>query len=170
MNPKVFEHVGLAKSVVDRFVRMNPRFASMYDDLVQEAFIAIDKAFVDFDPSRGQFSTIATWKIKGRLSMIAKIYKRQLQCIDQDSVNPDTNAAKPVNKTINDENQTDNTELVCHLLASLDDRSRTIIEYYYGLNGKQQLNQVAIAKLMGKTKQYISTVMSAAMEKMKEKV
>jgi RNA polymerase sigma factor (sigma-70 family) len=56
---------GLAKSIVTKFIRNNRHVP--YEDLLQEAYIALDKSIMNWNENKSSLSTVATFYIKNRL-------------------------------------------------------------------------------------------------------
>lgn len=50
----------------------------------------------------------------------------------------------------------------------LDSRELQIIEMRYGLNGKEELTQIEIAKILGISRSYVSRIEKSALEKLRK--
>jgi len=51
--------------------------------------------------------------------------------------------------------------------GTLDEREKEILEFRYGLNGKEELTQREIAKKLGISRSYVSRIETAALKKLK---
>lgn len=88
----------------------------------------------------------------------------------------DGNALTLIDIISDDLNVEDEVETKIHLEklrvllnGTLDEREKEILEMRYGLNGKQELTQREIAKILGISRSYVSRIETAALIKLRNK-
>lgn len=78
-----------------------------------------------------------------------------------DIISDETDIEEEVDKKIHLE------KLTVLLSGTLSDREKEILEMRYGLNGKTELTQREIAKILGISRSYVSRIETAALAKLK---
>lgn len=174
LNRLVLANEGLVCREVLRFTAKRTGEATMDEDLRQEGLIGLWKAFLGYDGGKGAaFSSYAVpsirrhiqreWEKKAR-------YEARFPASLQDPVGEeedctlgdlcaDPNAAEPWAGIVAEEMRDE----ALRGLESLPERERVVVEYYFGLRGREQLNLPAIARRLGKSVQYIHRVFHRAL-------
>lgn len=173
------------KQLVDAHLRLVINIAKKYrgrgvelEELIAEGNVGLMYAIQKFDPSKKvRLCAYAKWWIVKAMTDIINAKstvndnEESLSQIIQEEndeyadASNNTNEEETVVDFIDEENENINfyKETINMLLSKLDDRSRYIIETYYGLMNKEPLNMVEIGKELGITKERVRQIKDRAM-------
>lgn len=148
------------------------------DDLISIGTIGLIKAISTFDPEKGiRLATYAARCIENEILMYFRNLKKRSQDVyisDPIDTDKDGNALSLID-VIADETDIEEEidtrikleKLKIILNGTLDNREKQIIDMRYGLNGKKEMTQKEIAKLLGISRSYVSRIEKAALEKLR---
>lgn len=148
------------------------------DDLISIGTIGLIKAISTFDPEKGiRLATYAARCIENEILMYFRNLKKRSQDVyisDPIDTDKDGNALSLID-VIADETDIEEEidtrikleKLKIILNGTLDNREKLIIDMRYGLNGKKEMTQKEIAKLLGISRSYVSRIEKAALEKLR---
>lgn len=148
------------------------------DDLISIGTIGLIKAISTFDPEKGiRLATYAARCIENEILMYFRNLKKRSQDVyisDPIDTDKDGNALSLIDVIADDtdiEEEIDTKikleKLKVILSGTLDEREKQIIDMRYGLNGKSEMTQKQIAKLLNISRSYVSRIEKAALEKLR---
>lgn len=144
------------------------------EELISVGSVGLFKAIKTFQPAQGnEFSTYASRCIENEMLMLFRAEKkRQADVSLEESVGKDKDGndlyLKEVFITDTDsctymaELKIIYEQVLAIMKATLTPRDLEIIEYRFGLNGKQPLTQIELSKRMGISRSYISRIENKA--------
>jgi len=146
-------HVGLVRFIA----RTLHRGSLPLDDLVQEGMLALVQALPLFDPARGRLAPFIARRVRwAQLRAIRNFHSwgrcRPANCSDLESLHDHRPPERPSADTL-------------ELLEGLGPRERRLLGWW--LDG---MDQPAIARLEGCTRQRIGQVLAAAIQKVRQRV
>lgn len=175
----------------DKIIKSNLKFVASvakpyiglglsYADLIAEGNIGLMKAIDKFDYTKG-FKTISysVWWIKQ--TILEALNKRNLIHGDDSDLNKEVKENEYQEEIINnnyDEKYIDDSEFseiklaeelkaISMLLDCLNEREKTIIKYYYGLENEDELTLEEIGKKFNLTKERIRQIKESALKKLR---
>lgn len=151
------------------------------EDLISIGTIGLIKAVYTFNADKGiRLATYAAKCIENEILMYFRNLKKTSQDVyisepvDSDSegnaitlidiIADDVDIVEEIDKNIKLK------KLPGVINATLDKREKEIIEMRYGINGKKELTQREIAKLLGISRSYVSRIEKSALLKLREKL
>ena len=157
-------------------------------ELISEGNMGLLKAIEKFDESKDvKFISYAVWWIRQAMSDAIKKNK----AINFVEIEPNENNDSTINNKLVDEedeysssnslysNEYDEKvkeitlnqkAVVGKIMKSLNERERDIIEYYYGINNKKELNLIDIGKKYNLTSERVRQIKSNAIRKLRSKI
>ena len=134
-----------------------------------------------FDPSKGvKLATYVSRCIDNEILMFMRSSKKQsldISLSDPIDTDKNGNSLTLIDIIADDTNveQETETKINCERMMKvldkcLDKREREIIEYRYGLNGKDELPQREIAKRLKISRSYVSRIEKRALEKLRDEL
>lgn len=174
------------KLLIEAHLRLVLNIAKKYkgigveiSDLIQEGNLGLYEALKRFDESKNiRYCVYAEWWVKNYMLKALNNGNKELylndivkgdNTNDEQEIDEIQHEANQNNIQLNsqyEENVLDENEVnktIETLLGSLDDRMRTVIEYCYGINGKEQLTMVELSKIMKITPERIRQIKMRAM-------
>lgn len=147
------------------------------DDLISVGTIGLIKGINTFNPDKNvKLATYASRCIDNEILMFMRSSKKQSldvplsEPIDTDKDGNSLTLQDVIADETNVENETENRiniqKLLNALNTCLDERERTILEYRYGLCGREELPQREIAKKLKISRSYVSRIEKRALEKL----
>lgn len=144
-------------------------------DLVQEGNLGLYEALRKFDSSKNvRFCVYAEWWIRKFIYKV--VYDKQrlnetevlINNTHTESIDDGIICDNDSDDFFVDDNNENNeqeyyTSTILELLEALDERSRLIIEYFYGVNNKDQLTLIEIAKKLNVTPERVRQLKDKAM-------
>lgn len=163
-------HLRLVVSIAKRYKGINVEMA----DLISEGNLGLLTAIERFDPEKGaRLCHYATWWItKMILESISNKSKQTENEVEftglttdnnENNTEPSAKAEKETYITEETNNEEYYQEVVESLLSQLDDRSRHIVECYYGLNNKKQLTVNELSKELSISMERVRQIRNRAM-------
>ncbi len=151
------------------------------DDLISVGTIGLIKGVNTFNPSKGvKLATYASRCIDNEILMFMRSSKKQsldISLSDPIDTDKNGNSLTLIDIIADDTNveQETETKINCERMMKvldkcLDKREREIIEYRYGLNGKDELPQREIAKRLKISRSYVSRIEKRALEKLRDEL
>ena len=152
------------------------------EELISEGNMALLYAIDKYETNRDvRFITYASWWVRYFISdLVKKKYNRSLNeinedCFDKDirGINniPEENTNKD-NDLLHDtmKEQINENKLIDDLMEGLLPRERDVLESYYGLNGKKEMNLSELADKYGISKERIRQIKLSGLSKMRTEV
>lgn len=160
------------------------------EDLISEGNLGLIKAIYKFDLSKDvKFFSYAVWWIKQYIiSYVKKNYKKEsVEQSDQETFYDNYDNDKVADfeddrinimdvimsnekDIIEDEVKREQHMLISHALKSLDERSRIVVEMYYGLNGDESMTLSEIGDCLDLSKERIRQICSKALKHIKNDI
>lgn len=148
------------------------------DDLISIGTIGLIKAVSSFKSDKGiRLATYAARCIENEILMHFRNLKKSSQDLyisDPIDTDKDGNALTLIDIIADDYDLTEEIDTKLHLEklrvifnGILDEREKEILELRYGLNGKAELTQREIAKMLGISRSYVSRIETAALKKLR---
>ena len=151
-------------------------------DLIQEGNFGVYEALKRFDISKGvRFYSYARWWIEKYITMALnnndEINNNETILINNNDENEDRrreedgiyyearNEEENYESSFEDSNEREKgcMEIIENLLSNLDERTKEVIELCYGLNDKEQLTMVEIAKVLNITPERVRQIKNKGM-------
>ena len=179
--PTAEDNIGLVYKVVSLYVEQYGRQrigADWVADLVQEGYLGRARAEALFDPARGRFSTYAWWWIsryvRNELSRFRREEVRNLS-LDKPEFGDDEDSVTIGDRFVDENMETaadavdrmTRREWVRNHVADLPERERLIVEYVYGVNGREQLTQTEVAQRMHVSVQRVHVILARALNRLR---
>jgi RNA polymerase primary sigma factor len=146
-------------------------------DLISEGNLGMMAAIQKFNPEKNnKFITYAVWWIKEYMKNSINENKKyqvyEYVSYEDAPENEKISDAEPkIDESQEEEINSDhNKEIIGQLLNKLSDRERFVVENYYGLNGKAEMNLEEIGNKMGLTKERIRKIKWSALQKMRSEI
>ena len=179
---------GNLKLVLSILKKYNNRTDNM-DDLFQVGCIGLIKAIEKFDPSKNvKFISYAIWWVKNGIQEFIK--KRQIIIHierEEETLNGDISTSyisddedESVTRKdtmFSNDSDSDSQEIsknqkkvVYELLKNLSERERYIIECYYGIGGKREMNLEEIGKKLNLTKERVRQIKATSLSKLRSDI
>ena len=180
--PIAEDNIGLVYKVVSLYVEQYGRQrigADRVADLVQEGYLGLARAEALFDPARGRFSTYAWWWISRYVrNELSRIHREEVRNVSMEEPEYDDDGDTPVTfgDRLVDENMETAADAVNRMtqrewvrnhVADLPERERLIVEYVYGVNGREQLTQTEVAQRMHVSVQRIHVILGRALHRLR---
>jgi len=167
----VEQNMGLVGTFSARLCRKWPSLD--FDDVKQQAAIALFDATTQFDPRRGfRFSTYATLAIIRRITQ----YRRRMmkrrhpgELIDFDTVR-DHRCAAPEDRIDRDDNRRDAKRLLRRLMRKLTDQEVEILKLRFGFIDQRTYTFKEISGQFGVSKERIRQIQEKALDKCRRAV
>ncbi len=160
------------------------------EDLISEGNLGLVRAIQKFDMSRDvKFISYAVWWIRYYITdFIKKKWTRDSnECSDQDLYNDkekcvgvsdiEDEKVYKIDVILSDENDENEKSLnlekvnfINELLDDLDERSRTIVEMYYGLNGYKEMNLHEIGQIYSISKERVRQICKRSLTKFRNEI
>ena len=176
----------------NRLVKSNLRFvfntAKKYtgngiplEELISEGNMALLYAIDKYETNRDvRFITYASWWVRYFISdLVKKKYNRSLNEQNEDVFSnslrnlgniPDDNNGKDDEFNDTMKEQINENKLIEDLMSELSPRERDVLELYYGLNGKQEMNLSELADKYGISKERVRQIKLSGLSKMRTEV
>ena len=157
-------------------------------ELISEGNMGLLKAIEKFDESKDvKFISYAVWWIRQAMSDAIKKNK----AINFVEIEPNENNDSTINnKLVDEEDECSSSNslysneydekvkeitlnqkaVVGKIIKSLNERERDIIEYYYGINNKKELNLIDIGKKYNLTSERVRQIKSNAIRKLRSRI
>ena len=157
-------------------------------ELISEGNMGLLKAIDKFDESKDvKFISYAVWWIRQAMSDAIKKNK----AINFVEIEPNENNDSTIdNKLVDEEDESSSSNslysneydekvkeitinqkaVVGKIMKSLNERERDIIEYYYGINNKKELNLIDIGKKYNLTSERVRQIKSNAIRKLRSRI
>jgi RNA polymerase primary sigma factor len=157
-------------------------------ELISEGNMGLLKAIDKFDESKDvKFISYAVWWIRQAMSDAIKKNK----AINFVEIEPNENNDSTIdNKLVDEEDESSSSNslysneydekvkeitlnqkaVVEKIMKSLNERERDIIEYYYGINNKKELNLIDIGKKYNLTSERVRQIKSNAIRKLRSRI
>lgn len=157
-------------------------------ELISEGNMGLLKAIDKFDDSKDvKFISYAVWWIRQAMSDAIKKNK----AINFVDIEPNENNDSTINNKLVDEEDESSSynslysneydekvkeitlnqkAVVGKIMKSLNERERDIIEYYYGINNKKELNLIDIGKKYNLTSERVRQIKSNAIRKLRSRI
>ena len=151
------------------------------DDLISVGTIGLIKGINTFKPDKNvKLATYASRCIENEILMFMRSSKKQAldvslsDPIDTDKDGNSLTLVDIIADDVNIENEIETKMNIERLMKAvdkcLDERERSIIEYRYGLFGKEELPQREIAKKLNISRSYVSRIEKRAIEKLHDEL
>lgn len=149
------------------------------DDLISIGTIGLIKAVSTFKADKGiRLATYAARCIENEILMFLRNQKKTSQDVfisDPIDTDKDGNALTLIDVIADKSDIVEEIDTKMKLIKLksiitkvLDSRELQIIEMRYGLNGKEELTQIEIAKILGISRSYVSRIEKSALEKLRK--
>lgn len=184
----VEQNLGLATHVAARFAASKMDA----DDLVQEARLGLIDAAARFDPTKGKFSTYASWHIlkaimdaiRNRNEVVRRPRRKGSKVSEHFSqVKDDADMEKvwalssaeptPAEATLAAEEQrlrTENDARMREAIAALPHRDGVVIRARHGLCGAEAMTLLEVSRLLGVSPERVRQIQAAAEEKLRREL
>lgn len=149
------------------------------DDLISIGSIGLMKAIDTYDSSKGRLATYACRCIDNELLMLFRSkrkWSREVSIYEPIGQDKEGNEIQLLD--VLEQEQTDvvenleqarNLEILHRLvLQCLSPRERTIMEYRYGLLGKEEMTQSQIGEMLHISRSYVSRIEKKALQKLRK--
>ena len=158
-------------------------------DIISEGNLGLIKAIEKFDPSKNvKFISYAIWWVKNGIQEFIK--KRQIIIniereeetlngdISTSYISDDEDESETRKDTMySNDSDSDSQEIsknqkkvVYELLKNLSERERYIIECYYGIGGKREMNLEEIGKKLNLTKERVRQIKATSLSKLRSDI
>ena len=178
-NQLIEAHLRMVLNIAKKFKGKGVEFS----DLIQEGNLGLYEALKRFDESKNvRFCVYAEWWVKNfmlkALGDKITIENNEDNLTDLINKNNDHSEDREIddlyyNSLKNDHEPLDDSEeensdeyysnTISMLMETLDDKMKLVVEHCYGINGKEQLTMVELAKKMGITAERVRQIKVRAM-------